>query len=98
MHDQPAGSAAWQPVLFAGLSVLTTATVFAQAVIAGGFVSQDGRESWITVHGIVADVAWIAALVTAVVGAVTLRRSHPKMVAAAAICSCSHWRRPESAI
>ena len=69
---------------FAALTGLTSLAIFLQAVTAGQFVSQDGHDSWITVHGIIADVSWGLALITAIYAAVTLRRVLPGLVLAAA--------------
>lgn len=68
---------------FTILTGLTTAAILVQAVIAGQFVGKDAADGWITTHGVIADVTWGLALVTAAVGAVTLRRTAPRLVAAA---------------
>jgi hypothetical protein len=70
---------------FAALTGLTSLAIFLQAITAGQFVSQDGRDSWITAHGVIADVAWGLALITAIYGAVTVRRVVPRLVLAAAV-------------
>jgi hypothetical protein len=70
---------------FAALSGLTSLAIFLQAVSAGQFVSQPGKGSWVTVHGVVADVSWGLALITAVYAAITLRRVVPRLVVAAAV-------------
>ena len=67
------------PRAFSVLAGLTTAAVFLQAVTAGFFVNQDGRDSWVTVHGIIADVTWVLALVTAIVAFRRLRRLQPTL-------------------
>ena len=67
-----------------GLVWLTTAAIFCQAVIAGQFVSQDGKDGWVTVHGVVADASWVLSLVTAGYAFVTLRRHFPMLVRLAA--------------
>jgi hypothetical protein len=67
------------PPLFVVTLALATALVFLQAVIAGVFVNQDGRDSWVTVHGVVADATWVAALVAAVVGLLRVRRTRPTL-------------------
>lgn len=61
------------PRTFVRLVGLTAVGVLLQAVTAGVFVSQDGRDSWINVHGVIADVTWVLALVTAVYGYKRLR-------------------------
>jgi len=59
---------------------LTTAAIFCQAVIAGQFVSQDGKDGWVTVHGVVADASWVLSLITAGYAFVTLRNHFPMFV------------------
>ena len=61
------------PRTFVRLVGLTTVGVLLQAVTAGVFVGQDGRDSWINVHGVIADITWGLALVTAVYGYKRLR-------------------------
>ena len=63
-----------------GLVWLTTAAIFCQAIIAGQFVSQEGKDGWITVHGVVADASWVLSLVTVGYAFVTLRRHFPVLV------------------
>jgi ABC-type uncharacterized transport system permease subunit len=62
---------------FAILTGITTLSIFLQAVTAGQFVSQDNRDSWINIHGVIADAAWGFALITAIYAIVTMRRTHP---------------------
>jgi len=64
---------------------LTTGAIFCQAIIAGQFVSQDGKDGWITVHGVVADASWVLSLVTAGYAFLTLRRHFPVLVRLAAV-------------
>ncbi|MBV9793927.1 MAG: hypothetical protein JO016_08300 [Actinobacteria bacterium] len=71
--------------VFAVLTGLTALAIFLQAVTAGEFVSQPGRDSWVTVHGVIADVSWGLALGTALYAAITLRRVVPRLVLAAAV-------------
>lgn len=59
---------------------LTTATVFCQAIIAGQFVSQDGQDGWISVHGVVADISWVLALISTIYAYATLRTHFPMLV------------------
>jgi hypothetical protein len=63
---------------------LTTAAIFFQAIIAGQFVSQDGKDGWITVHGAVADASWGLSLITAGCAFLMLRRHFPVLVRVAA--------------
>ena len=63
---------------------LTTAAIFLQAIIAGQFVSQDGKDGWITVHGVVADASWVLSLITAAYALATLRHHFPVLVRLAA--------------
>lgn len=71
--------------VFSILAATTTTAIFGQAITAGQFVSQDGRDSWITVHGVIADLSWAAALITAIYGAIKLREKLPRLVHLAAI-------------
>lgn len=66
--------------VFAGLTGLTTLAIFAQAVIAGQFVSQDGKDNWISAHNITANLVVGLALITAVFAAVTMRHVVPRLV------------------
>jgi hypothetical protein len=59
---------------------LTLLGVLLQAVWAGEFVDQAGRGTWITVHEIGAFVVVVLALATAVLAALTLRRTYPALV------------------
>ena len=63
---------------------LTTLAIFCQAIIAGQFVSQGGTDTWITVHGVVADISWALALITAGYAYLTLRHDFPVLVRLAA--------------
>ena len=60
---------------FAILTGLTSLSIFVQAIIAGLFVSQPHRGSWIDVHSIVANVVVVLALATAIFTIVMLRRA-----------------------
>jgi len=64
MPDRPTDVAV--PSMFVRLVGLTAVAVFLQAVTAGAFVSQAGRDGWVSVHGVMADVTWVLALVTAI--------------------------------
>ncbi|MDX6300625.1 MAG: hypothetical protein QOF53_1839 [Nocardioidaceae bacterium] len=64
---------------------VTTAAIFCQAIIAGQFVSQDGKDGWITVHGVVADASWVLSLITVGYAFFTLRRHFPVLVRLAAV-------------
>lgn len=66
---------------FAVLTSVTSIAIFCQALTAGQFVSQDGKDSWITVHGVIADISWVLALITAGYAWKAIRRSHPRMFA-----------------
>ncbi|MES1212328.1 MAG: hypothetical protein ABUT11_02145, partial [Leifsonia sp.] len=52
---------------------VTTLGIFVQAITAGEFVSQEHRDSWITVHDISANATIVVALVTAVIGLILVR-------------------------
>ena len=69
------------PARVAGGLNLTLLAMLAQAVLAGSFVDKHGQEGLVTAHGIVADVTWVVALLTAAAAAVTLRRAQPRLVA-----------------
>jgi hypothetical protein len=56
---------------------LTTVAIFCQALIAGQFVSQEGEDSWVTAHGVVADVSWVLTLISAVYAFFALRSYFP---------------------
>ena len=58
---------------FSALVGVTSLAVFAQAIVAGEFVSQDHRKGWIDVHSIVADVVDVLALATMIFTIVALR-------------------------
>lgn len=62
--------------VFNMLAGLTTLAIFLQAISAGLFMSlRDAGKPWVGVHDIVAYVAILLAVVTAIVGIVTLRAS-----------------------
>ena len=69
---------------FAVLSALTTLAVLLQAVTAGQFVQREGQDSWVTVHGVIADASWVLALITAGYGFRKIRDTHRPLVRAAA--------------
>lgn len=61
---------------FAALTGVTALLILLQAVTAGEFVSQEGRESWIAVHSIVSNVTLVVALVVAIFTVVVFRSGH----------------------
>lgn len=65
---------------FAVLSALTTLAILIQAITAGQFVQQEGKDSWVTVHGVIADASWVLALITAAYGFFRLRAARPDLV------------------
>lgn len=67
------------PRAFSVLVGCTTFAILTQAVTAGMFVNQDGRDSWVSVHGVIADVTWAVALATALVGFRQVRRGHLRL-------------------
>jgi hypothetical protein len=69
-----------QARIFAWFTGVTAVAILVQAILAGMFVSQDGRDGWITVHGVVADVSWVLALISAFVAWRTLRNLRPELV------------------
>lgn len=73
------------PPLFTASLVVATLAVFLQSVTAGIFVDHDGRDTWVTVHGVIADLTWVSALVAAVVGLARLRRNHRDLSYGAAV-------------
>lgn len=62
--------------IYTSLVGLTALTILVQAVLAGEFLGGEGRDGWVTAHGVIADVSWVSALVTAVVAYRYLRVSH----------------------
>jgi glycerol-3-phosphate acyltransferase PlsY len=71
--------------VFNMLAGVTTLAVFLQAISAGIFMSFRGGDAgapWVTTHDVVADVAVVLALATAVVAIVALRRSAPGLMGA----------------
>lgn len=68
---------------FAALTGLTSLAIFAQAITAGAFINQPGRQGWVDVHGMVANAAWVFALVTAVLAVVSFRTLAPALTGAA---------------
>jgi hypothetical protein len=67
------------PRSFTLLVALTSLAVLVQGITAGLFVNQEGRDGWVTVHGVIADVTWVSALGTAIVGFRTVRRMHHRL-------------------
>ena len=59
---------------------ITTVAIFCQAVIAGQFVSQEGKDSWVEVHGVVADISWVLTLLCAGYAFFALRTFFPVLV------------------
>lgn len=75
MQEQNTRSAAAPPRTYDVLLGLTTLAIFTQAITAGLFVNRDGStESLITAHGVMADVSWVLALVTAGYAFLKIRR------------------------
>ncbi len=62
---------------FNALVGVTTLGIFLQAITAGEFVSQEHRAGWISAHDIIGNATLVVALVTAILGVVSLRRSSP---------------------
>lgn len=60
---------------FAALTGLTSLGIFAQAVTAGEFVSQEHRGGWIAAHNVIAMITVLLALVTAIFALVAVRRA-----------------------
>src|SRR5689334_23025758 len=56
---------------------VTTTAIFCQAILAGMFVSQDGRDGWITAHGVVADASWVLTLISAAYAYFRLQHHFP---------------------
>ena len=72
MSNRPAPAAVR---IFSMLNGLTLLGVLLQAVWAGAFVDQPGRETWVTVHEIGGFVVVVLSLVTALVAIAMLRRA-----------------------
>ena len=66
--------------VFIALVAATSLSIFAQAVLAGEFVSQNHRDGWIDAHGIVADVVAGLALVTMIFTITAFRKSHRPLI------------------
>ncbi|HEY2642871.1 MAG TPA: hypothetical protein VGI56_03870 [Galbitalea sp.] len=60
--------------VFSALVGLTSLAIFLQAITAGEFVSQKGRDGWINAHDVIADVVAILALATMIFAIVALRK------------------------
>ena len=71
--------------LFTLLIGATCSAILLQAITAGVFVNQDGRDSWVSVHGVIADVTWVVALAAAVVAFVRMRHTQRLLWRAAAV-------------
>ena len=65
--------------MFSVVSWLTSFAILTQGVLAGVFIGHENREGWVTAHGVVADVSWVLALATVVVGFRTVRRAQPRL-------------------
>lgn len=73
----PAAATAAAPTglrVFNMLVGLTSLGILLQAITAGEFVSQDGRDPWIAAHDIIANVTIVVALALTIVGIVSVRR------------------------
>jgi ABC-type uncharacterized transport system permease subunit len=68
---------------FSALVGVTSLSVFAQAIIAGEFVSQPHRKGWITAHNVVADVVVVLALVTMIFTIITIRKTSRSLLVGA---------------
>lgn len=62
---------------FAPLAGLTSLAILCQAVTAGEFVSQEGRDGWIEIHDMVGYLTIVLAIATAVVGLLAFRKVVP---------------------
>lgn len=67
------------------LSALTALAILAQAIIAGQFVSQDGKTGWIDAHNAAAYIVSALALVTTIGSWRTLRHQAPSLWRTAAV-------------
>ncbi len=76
-HDSSPQTRTRMPRLFAPLAGLTSVSVLCQAVTAGEFVSQEGRDGWIEIHGMLGYLTILFAVATAVVGLWAFRTSAP---------------------
>jgi lipopolysaccharide export LptBFGC system permease protein LptF len=57
------------------LTRITSLLIFGQAFTAGQFVSQDNRDAWIIVHGVMATATLLAGCLAALYAIVVLRRT-----------------------
>jgi ABC-type uncharacterized transport system permease subunit len=81
MSNSGMSDSAYRPLprTFSVLVGCTTLAILIQAVTAGMFVNQGGRDSWVSVHGVIADITWVIALITAIVGFRQVRRGHLRL-------------------
>ena len=70
---------------FAPLAGLTSLAIFLQAITAGQFVSQEGRDAWIEGHNGVGYLTVLLAVATAVVSVILFRRRSPGIMWAAVV-------------
>lgn len=66
--------------LFSALLGVTSLGVFLQAVTAGEFVSQRGREGWVDAHDIIASAVTVLALATMICAIIALRKTSRSIV------------------
>lgn len=76
MSNRPAPAAVRT---FSVVNGLTLLGVLLQALWAGAFIDQTGRETWVTVHEIGGFVVVVLSLVAALVAIVMLRRADPAL-------------------
>ena len=60
---------------FSALIGVTSLAIFAQAITAGEFVSQDHRKGWIAAHDVISNVLAVFALATVVFTIIALRKA-----------------------
>ena len=73
------------PKSFSALIGVSTTAILLQAVTAGQFVRQEGKDSWVTVHGVIADASWVLALATAAYAFFRVRERRPDLFRWAAV-------------
>ena len=70
---------------FSALVGVTALAIFAQAIVAGEFVSQDHRKGWISAHDVAADIVVALALATMIFTIVALRKTSRALLVATII-------------
>jgi heme A synthase len=73
------------PATYVWLAALTALAIFAQAVLAGQFVQQIGKTSWINAHNMNADLVVVLSLISSITAALEMRSTARHLVIASAV-------------